>query len=786
MRWADSRFAILGWVPVAPRFDRPLHALQSPGDTYQIVKTESGWVIADHIVKRLQLLENNLCYLANTLAAKTDASIPLECEDFPRPSAYGYSGTHKTYKGARISAMRSRDAFFPLVAWCSFVMSSLHNAHELPALTRWEDILHQTNMPPNSIQEIKQSELVDFSPGYPRAGIFVDYNDGKYEFLARAMVRRNIPVCFFWGNSLPPVPPILRLYYPTSTEVVAAFEVEKQRLAAVQQAEAVKPQVHQSGQSYMREFSSGDGQTMPPSSQPRGWNEPDPLNGQLPRETWKEYFARMDKIREKVIAKESERSRQQRLDREKANSKRRLLGRKAPPVFRWEEDETTGQLVRKRVDRSEVEDLSDIPDSHWRYNSITNEFDICAKFDPDAKEVYSDYEDDIDAYEIGFDPTPASKSSPAQASASSVVVNVPSSLPSTTASTATVSSHTRAPMPVSISASRPPALQQESPSSVVRDGTNNTGLRAISAAGAPLSSWQDPHVEVYKYAEPVEELEITETLTDILRQRFGFLQPISQEGFTANTSWPVVRKIYGDIKSSVEDCIVLPASHFQESLLRYLDDPYIQGQLWDLAHDSNFPLRECANANLRVVQRNVADKIVYFIESRRSDIVHPSWHLMLEDAATVLECFRREEATLPDIVEYLVSRGRPFSTRIPRHLIQLSQFNPRPGPLAILGSRTLSQPPTLVEYRYYEDLRAQFFRRPHSRAAFLRGGILWRLGLESTGRSVEALALDGPSYEALDHGNSILLSGFNEVLWDDDLSESESDLICGVYKIIGK
>jgi len=116
MRWADSRFAILGWVPVAPRFDRPLHALQSPGNTYQIVETKSGWMIADHIVKRLQLLENNLCYLADTLAVKTDILIPIECEDFPRPSAYGYSRTHKTHKGAHISAIQSRDAFFPLVA----------------------------------------------------------------------------------------------------------------------------------------------------------------------------------------------------------------------------------------------------------------------------------------------------------------------------------------------------------------------------------------------------------------------------------------------------------------------------------------------------------------------------------------------------------------------------------------------------------------------------------------------------------------------------------------------
>jgi hypothetical protein len=48
------------------------------------------------------------------------------------------------------------------------------------------------------------------------------------------------------------------------------------------------------------------------------------------------------------------------------------------------------------------------------------------------------------------------------------------------------------------------------------------------------------------------------------------------------------------------------------------------------------------------------------------------------------------------------------------------------------------------------------------------------------------LVLDGPSYEVLDHGNSILPVGSNEELWDDNLSESETDLICGVYKIIGK
>lgn len=130
MRWADPRFPVIGWVPVAPRFDRPLHILQRHGDSYPIEKTNAGWVIADSMVKRLQLLENNLSYLVATLAAKISVVIPLEFEDFPRPSAYGYSRTHRTRRGACISAMRSRDAFFPLVAWCSYIMSSLHRRFE--------------------------------------------------------------------------------------------------------------------------------------------------------------------------------------------------------------------------------------------------------------------------------------------------------------------------------------------------------------------------------------------------------------------------------------------------------------------------------------------------------------------------------------------------------------------------------------------------------------------------------------------------------------------------------
>jgi len=60
----------------------------------------------------------------------------------------------------------------------------------------------------------------------------------------------------------------------------------------------------------------------------------------------------------------------------------------------------------------------------------------------------------------------------------------------------------------------------------------------------------------------------------------------------------------------------------------------------------------------------------------------------------------------------------------------------------------------------------------------LKGGIVWRLSWDAVG--VEA-ALGGPSPEVFQTGHHF----FSEqaYLWDDELSEDELNLICGVYKV---
>ena len=84
------------------------------------------------------------------------------------------------------------------------------------------------------------------------------------------------------------------------------------------------------------------------------------------------------------------------------------------------------------------------------------------------------------------------------------------------------------------------------------------------------------------------------------------------------------------------------------------------------------------------------------------------------------------------------------------------------------------------EYNYYEEVCARFFCHPHScTAVYKKGGIVWCLSLEAQGTLINDIILNGPLDEVMSHGSHI-----GGVLWDDDVSEDEMDLVCGVYKVL--
>ena len=198
------------------------------------------------------------------------------------------------------------------------------------------------------------------------------------------------------------------------------------------------------------------------------------------------------------------------------------------------------------------------------------------------------------------------------------------------------------------------------------------------------------------------------------------------------------------------------------------------------------PLAGHINHRFRIViPVGSANSDVYLIEprARGSDDVH--WQLLLSDPATVLECFRQEQAvSIRDLAIFLLRYGRPFSTRIQHS--QIWSLKPPPSyslPLAVLGWRPVNHRPTNNEYNFYEHLRRDFFNHhPRSRAAHLKGAIIGRLAIEGDEGLARGRVLDGPSGEILTYGTCLGLVGHADSLWDDELTEADMDLICGVYK----
>jgi hypothetical protein len=147
---------------------------------------------------------------------------------FPTPKDYGYTKTHKTCELAQASALKSRDAFLPLMGWCSFLMSHFHDPISRSGLNiqRWEPLLEKVKFSRDYIQVIKASELVDFSPTYPRSGVFIEHSDKYFgDYVDPTYKKCNVPVWIHWGAvglGAPKHDGVLSRYLPSNSEVAAA------------------------------------------------------------------------------------------------------------------------------------------------------------------------------------------------------------------------------------------------------------------------------------------------------------------------------------------------------------------------------------------------------------------------------------------------------------------------------------------------------------------------------------------------------------------------------------
>lgn len=167
----------------------------------------------------------------------------------------------------------------------------------------------------------------------------------------------------------------------------------------------------------------------------------------------------------------------------------------------------------------------------------------------------------------------------------------------------------------------------------------------------------------------------------------------------------------------------------------------------------------------------------YYLLRPRSLNVEQRFTIFLQDPVAVLNVIRRQWGPhLSDVAAELVSAGIPFSTRVVYPDI------PRPAiaRTTALGFLPFHYQLHTSDYFVYLNRRDSLLQRRYGRAALAKGGILGRLAREALGDDIKLLIQNGPSSEVLQYGTAIRIGQL--YYWDDELTEDEEQIICGVYK----
>lgn len=179
------------------------------------------------------------------------------------------------------------------------------------------------------------------------------------------------------------------------------------------------------------------------------------------------------------------------------------------------------------------------------------------------------------------------------------------------------------------------------------------------------------------------------------------------------------------------------------------------------------------------------------------------WSLLTSPTGALLLARRLSEAdTSRAALSLLVAVGVPARTGILRQVRpspppsdgSTSHSEPLPGPQPRQRLRNVwrerQERPTVRDYDAYCQRVLEFSHAPHARAAWLKGGIVWRIMLEVTGRSTGL-----PTRLVLEEELAACPSGCPEhyvqvthevdgaAYFDDALSSEEMDIISGVVKV---
>ena len=372
------------FMPLVPQH-RPFHGslfsrLNYDSRTIPVHQLPNGnWALDGTVIRDWDTLERNLRALLSSMLFFSTMPLPRLFQLWYYPMKYGYKLSYQTYRQARFIALRSRDAFIPLMASLSFMLILMEAQEKLSPNFNWRDkVLGRSGTHYQWLAELELSAVGDLN--VPRIGGIINLETCEFNALLPVMCKaKNMPLYIYWGpiTSAP-----LRVPHFLSPDMVPDHrDISHLHSLAAQNAKTASSQPLSVPSSVAADVTPPNATSSINPAPPKKFPPVEPFSGQGKDEDWKSFFARRKAQDELNAARETPKAKQSRMARIEVASHHRPPGKKGARVYKWEE--VDGFLVRRAVGRSHYEDeWSNYNASQRKYDSFRNEWDLCPILDP--------------------------------------------------------------------------------------------------------------------------------------------------------------------------------------------------------------------------------------------------------------------------------------------------------------------------------------------------------------------------------------------------------------------
>src|SRR5271168_3716110 len=284
--WAEDRFPYLAFSLQDP-FVGQWARFTVPSDP---IHDQHGWHLPRDKAKEWKNFEHLIRASAECMSNKLQERFPEFnglWHEPAKPRLYGYFTTYPTMAEACQAIADSVDAFIVYAAYISFLIA-LCRYYEASSPRSVRELFQVSNskIHPEWLRDLAESPIAQFGPDSRRVGSIVNVKSCKWLNLAPFMMEKAfVPIWLYWG--LPP--------FSTSNDSWISFYA---------------PPVD--------EIAHSAPMPCPSLSFPSSFPPVHPNSGQRPGETMRAYFNRRKEKRVDLIQKESPKSREVRLGRERA------------------------------------------------------------------------------------------------------------------------------------------------------------------------------------------------------------------------------------------------------------------------------------------------------------------------------------------------------------------------------------------------------------------------------------------------------------------------------------